>query len=649
MRRQRAPDFDSLLGPGGAIEDAIPLYERRPGQVEMAKAVWRVFSNGGFILAEAGTGTGKSLAYLLPSLLLDKRVVVSTGTKALQEQLARKDLPLCAKALKREVKAVTVKGRANYLCLHYWSRFLAEPLLNQRSEARYLAAIAKWAEKTKIGDRAELKGVPDDLSFWHDISARGERCLGTRCPLYKECFITRLKREAEAAEIIVTNHHLLFADKAVKSRSADARVLPDYTHLVLDEAHDAEGAATSFFGTTATRRMIAELLRDAAKAAPKEKFSLAEAISEAERSVALYFEAWESGGEKKITVDASTLPRGEGELRSRMLSLLDVVGTRLEAAGATTEEAFGLLERLDEWRDSLLFVLEESGPDYVRIAEVRSKNVLLSANPIDIAPVMKEHLWNTLNAALLTSATLCTAGSFSFLRGQLGLDCNAEELRVPSPFDYPSQGLFYVPERFPQPSSPEFPEALCQEALSLVQASRGRAFLLCTSYKNMRTLAQFLETTIPYPLLVQGEEPKGLLLEHFRESGEAVLVATTSFWQGVDVQGEALSLVVLDKLPFGSPQDPLTQARIERLKKAGRDPFTEYQLPSAAILLQQGAGRLIRSKQDRGVVACLDVRLRQKGYGRHLMASLPDFQTAGDIAAVRAFFAQSERNLSSDD
>lgn len=639
MKRMKTPDFNALLGPGGALETCIPLYENRPGQAEMAKAVWRVFSSGGVLLAEAGTGTGKSLAYLLPALLLDKRVVVSTGTKALQEQLARKDVPLCAKALGREVKAVTVKGRANYLCLHYWSRFLAEPLLKEKGEARLFSTVARWAEKTRTGDRAELKGVPDDLSFWNEISARGERCLGTKCPLYRDCFVVKLKREAEAAEIILTNHHLLFADLAVKSRAADARVLPDYTHLVLDEAHDVESAATSFFGTTASRRMLGELLRDASKAAPKERPALAEAISNAERAAERYFEVWEAGGERKITIEPRAIPDGEPELRQRLANLLDVVGHQLEAAGGASDEAFGLLERLETWREAFVFALEESGADYVRIAEVRGKNVLISANPIDIAPVMKEKLWTTLQSALLTSATLCTGGSFEFLRRQLGIDgAGVDELRVQSPFDYSSQGLFYVPERFPQPSSPEFLEALCQEALSLVQASRGRAFLLCTSFKNMRALAQFLETTIPYPLLVQGDEPKGLLLEHFREAGNAVLCATVSFWQGVDVQGEALSLVVLDKLPFGSPQDPLTQARIEKLKKAGRDPFNEYQLPSAAILLQQGAGRLIRSKQDRGVVACLDVRLRQKGYGRLLMASLPEFQTTGDLSAVQAFF-----------
>ncbi len=639
-KKPPAPAFDALIGPGGALEKAISIYENRPGQVDMARAVWRTFSRNGVLLAEAGTGTGKSLAYLLPALLLDKRVVVSTGTKALQEQLARKDVPLCSKVLDREIKAVTVKGRANYLCLHYWARFSAEPLFRDRGDARFFSRISRWTETTRTGDRAELDGVPDDLYFWQEISARGERCLGTRCPLYRDCFVVKLKREAEAAEIVITNHHLLFADKAVKSRAGDARVLPDYTHLVLDEAHDAESAATSFFGTTASRRMLGELLKDASKAAPNEKPSLSEALSRSEQAMERYFEAWEEAGERKTALDQRALPRGEAELRQRLKNVLDVLGHQLETSGGANEEALGLLERLDAWREAFLFALEESDADYVRIIEVRGKNVLLSANPIDIAPILKEHLWETLQSAVLTSATLCTGGSFEFLRRQLGLlDAATEELRVASPFDYPSQGLFYVPERFPQPSSPDFQDALCEEVLRLVQASNGRAFVLCTSFKSMRTVARFLEGVIPYPLMVQGDEPKGLLLEQFRKTGNAVLVATVSFWQGVDVQGEALSLVVLDKLPFGSPQDPLTQARIERLKKTGRDPFLEYQLPSAAILLQQGAGRLIRSQKDRGVVACLDVRLRQKSYGKFLLASLPDFQTSGDISAVRAFFS----------
>jgi len=613
----------------------VALYEHRPCQVEMAGEVWRTFRAGGFLLTEAGTGTGKSLAYLLPALHSDRRVVVSTGTKALQEQLSRKDVPLCAQVLGRPVRVATVKGRANYLCLHYWARFAAEPLLRDRSEIQHLKTLSRWAAETKSGDRAELEGVPEDLALWQDVNARGERCLGSRCPAYRECFVTRMRREAEAAELIVTNHHLLFADRMVRTR-ADAAVLPEYTHLILDEAHEAEDAATSFFGRTASRRMLQEWVQDASKAVPGEKVTLLAALKAAGEAAGRFFDLW-AGEERREVFHPRELPPDGAALRRRMETSLDQASLQMETGGMG-EEALGLLERLEEWREAFSFVLDESEDTFVRILEARGRNVILSASPIEVAPILKEKLWGDLKASVLTSATLTTGGSFAFLRDRLGVPEEARELRLQSPFDFASQGLFYVPEFLPEPTSPAFLEAAREEVRELVHASRGRAFVLCTSYRNMRAMAEHLASTVPFPLLVQGDEPKGILLERFRAAGDAVLVATSSFWQGVDIQGEALSLVILDKLPFAPPDDPLTAARVDRMRRRGRDPFQEYQLPCAAILLQQGAGRLIRSRQDRGVVACLDVRLRRKGYGRLLLSSLPPFATAGDLDEVRAFF-----------
>ena len=634
--RPQDPDFNALLGPKGPLSKQA-FYEYRPGQIAMAEGAWAALRNDDFMLVEAGTGTGKSLAYLLPALHLDRRVVVSTGTKALQEQLARKDLPLCEKLLKRPIRAVTVKGRANYLCLHYWRQFKAQPLFGSPQEGRHLNAIAEWAEETQTGDRAEWKGIPEDLPFWKDINARAERCLGSHCPLYQECFVVLLRRQAEAAEVVVTNHHLLFADLALKNRW-DAAALPEYAHLILDEAHEVEDSATSFFGTSASRRMLQEWLGDAAKAFRGDgRDRLTGALQDATQAALFLFGRFE-GQEGRTAIHPGALKPDELKLKERLDMRLDAAALALEGEKGS-EEALGLLERLESWREAFDFALEGAEDGYVRWMEVRGKNVIFGSSPIDVGPILQDQLFSRLNAAVLTSATLTVGGRFDYIRERLGVPPRAEELRVPSPFDFSTQGLFYVPSRFPDPGAEEFQEALAEAVTELVCLSRGRAFVLCTSVRSMTAVAQALSGRVPYPLFMQGDEPKGLLLERFREAGNAVLVATASFWQGVDVQGEALSLVVLDKLPFAVPSDPLTQARIEHLRKAGKDPFSAYQLPSAAILLQQGAGRLIRSTQDRGVVACLDIRLRRKGYGRTLLASLPPFRLTDQIEDVEAFFA----------
>jgi ATP-dependent DNA helicase DinG len=637
--RPHDPDFDALLGPESPLARQS-YYEYRPGQIDMARAVWHALKDEEILLAEAGTGTGKSLAYLLPALHLDRRVIVSTGTKALQEQLARKDLPLCEKILGRGVRAVTVKGRANYLCLHYWRQFKAQPLFANAEEGRHFKALSEWAENTATGDKAEWVGVPEDLPSWREVNARGERCLGSHCPLYNECFVVILRRQAEAAEVVVTNHHLLFADLALKNRW-DAAALPEYAHLVLDEAHEAEDSATSFFGTSASKRMLQEWIADCAKAFRGEDGArVTSALQDAGQASQFFFARFE-GSERREALKRGALDGDLARLRDRLGQRLDSASLALESQ-KDSEEALGLLERLEAWREAFDFALDPADDGFARWVEVRGRNVVLGSSPIDVGPLLRDHLFSRLNGAVLTSATLTVGGKFGYLRSRLGVPPRAQEMKVPSPFDYAEQGLFYVPSRFPDPTSEDFQDALCSAVTELVCLSRGRAFVLCTSVKNMQLVAQALDGRVPYPVLVQGDEPKGLLLDRFREAGNAVLVATSSFWQGVDVQGEALSLVVLDKLPFAVPSDPLTQARIEHLRASGEDPFNAYQLPSAAILLQQGAGRLIRSTKDRGVVACLDVRLRRRGYGPLLIASLPPFRLASELEEVEAFFAASE-------
>ncbi len=638
-------DFEALLGPGGPLS-LETFYEYRPGQMSMTRAVWKTLDKNGALMVEAGTGTGKSLAYLLPSLALEHRVVISTRTKALQEQLARKDLPLCEKLLGRPLKAAIVKGRANYLCLHYWERFLKEPLFRNRMEARLLPRLKAWANGTKTGDKAEWSAIPEALALWHDVNARAERCLGSNCPLFKECFITKLRREAEAAELVVTNHHLLFADLAIKVQW-QAAALPEYEHLVIDEAHEAEDAATSFFGFRASRRMLQEWFHDAGMLFRSAAISAARStLADSEQAASLFFGLLQGRGAGglqggRISYRKGALDQGLLSLKVRLATSLDAASLAIDSGKENPEESRGLLERLERWRESLDFVLEGEDDAYVRWIEKSDRNVTLGASPIEVGSLLEKTLYGRLRSVIFTSATLTVGGSFSYFRRRLGIPADATELSIPSPFDYQNQGLFYVPSSFPLPADPSFQQALIGAVRGLIELSRGRAFVLCTSFKNMRAVADAVRD-LPYAILVQGEDSKGKLLERFKKDGNAVLVATSSFWQGVDVQGEALSLVVLDKIPFAVPSDPIVAARIERLRKEGANPFGEYQVPLAAITLKQGAGRLIRSRRDRGVVACLDVRLRQKAYGATILSSLPPFRAANELTNVEAFFGKKE-------
>ncbi len=631
-----APDFESILGPGGGLSKRN-FFEHRPGQVAMAKGVWETLVKGGTLLVEAGTGIGKSLAYLVPSALFDRRIVISTGTKALQEQLILKDIPLLEELLEGELRTVVMKGRANYLCRYYWDKFKAEPLLDSAAEAPFFKRIEEWVPGTPTGDRADLEGVPEDLPFWKEINARGDRCLGSHCPFYSDCFVTVLKRRAEGADLVVVNHHLLFADLALRSRW-DVTVIPDYGDLILDEAHEAGDAAVSFFGTTVSKRMLQELCHDIQKGSgsPPDS-SLVEASRTALETGLQFFGAFglEQG---RVVLDSRGSSEERVGIRQRMEVSLDRAALRLESL-KDVPEALGLMERIKDLVEAISFILDGTEEDYVRWMDVRGSNVILGASPIEVSGILRESLFEQLRSTVMTSATLTVGGSFDFIRKTLGVPEEIQTEVIPSPFDYHSQSLLYIPEKFPDPGSADFLKALMSGARKLVEASSGRAFVLCTSYRNMEAVAEDMEKWGRYPVLVQGREPKGILLDRFRKAGNAVLVATSSFWQGVDVQGEALSLVILDKIPFAVPGDPLEAARIEKMKSRGENPFSGYQLPSAAIMLKQGLGRLIRSEKDRGVVACMDVRIRSRSYGRVLLKSLPPYGLTGSMDDVRQFYS----------
>jgi ATP-dependent DNA helicase DinG len=653
-------DITVIFADSGPLAQAFPGFEPRQGQQKMATAVAGVIERGGTLLAEAGTGTGKTLAYLIPAILSRQRALVSTGTKNLQEQIFFKDLPTLQEALKIPFTATLMKGRSNYLCLHRFQTFEAaeqDGLFETPERAVFLPVIQEWAKTTTTGDRAELRDLPEDLPLWKEISAEADTCLGTECPRYGDCWVTLMRQRAAESDVVIVNHHLLCADASVR-KSAFGEVIPACATLVVDEAHQIEDVATQYFGVAVSNSRVDDLVRDGQRllaTSPLEPRQ-AEDLGRALTRVSTFSHGFFTGlslarnpnsSEARARYTADTL----GELAEDGVALLGMLD-RLEAAlvliqrpsssepGAVVEdnEALETLQRrTGELRDDLKFLLRADDADFVYYIETRGRGFFLRASPIDVSRIVREALFDRYRTIVLTSATLAVEGSFVYVRGRLGLR-DAEEIRVPSEFDYRSQALLYLPRQMPPPKSPSFAEAVAREAIALVTHSQGRAFVLFTSYRVLHAVRPFIEMALPYPVLVQGSAPRSALLDDFRSAGNAVLLATSSFWQGVDVVGDALSCVVIDKLPFASPGDPVTAARIDAITARGGDAFADYQVPLAILALQQGLGRLIRHRGDRGVLAVLDPRLRTMGYGRRFLASLPPAPVTYDLSAVGQFF-----------
>jgi ATP-dependent DNA helicase DinG len=629
----------SFFGPAGRLARALPGYEERPAQQEFSDAVARVLREGGLLLAEAGTGTGKTLAYLYPAASLGRRVVVSTGTKNLQEQLVTKDIPLLARALGRELKLAVMKGRANYLCLLRFRSFAEAGSLRRLDELPLVRAVEAWAPRTATGDRAEVPDLPDSADFWREISAASENCIGQQCPEFEACWVTRMRQRALEADIVVVNHHLLCADLAVKDGSY-GQVIPDYDTVILDEAHLLEDVATQYFGVQVSSHRVDELARDVERELKAAALDAREVRAEVE-SVRLR-------GEGLFRLLARTAGRrlAPGWLTPRAAEEAEALALRLEglrtailALPERPEAVSALAGRAATLRDELAFLLAAAEDSHVYFVETRGRGVFLRATPIDVSAPLRELLFERVRSAVLTSATLAVDGDFGYLRARLGLR-PTRELALASPFDYPRQSLLYVPRAMPEPRAPGFPDRVAAEVLRLVRASRGRAFVLFTSHANMNAVAERMAGELPYPMLIQGEAPKGALLDAFRATPGAVLLATASFWQGVDVAGDQLSCVIVDKLPFASPADPIVAARVERLKARGDDAFGEYQVPVAVLMLKQGLGRLIRTAADRGVLAVLDSRLLTRAYGRRFLSSLPPARLVHELEPVEAFFAE---------
>jgi ATP-dependent DNA helicase DinG len=644
-----------LLAPGGGLERAIPYYEDRAEQRAMSAAVARALADERPLIVEAGTGTGKTLAYLIPALQSGKRIVVSTGTRALQDQIARHDIPLLRTILARPFNAVVLKGVGNYVC----RRRLAEAVSRG---ADHLSAIVDWTEYSETGDRSEVDWLPESAPVWTDVTTTPDARIGPRCPYFERCFVTQARRLAEKAELILVNHHLYFADRALRAAHPGARVLPDHDAVIFDEAHQLEDVATEHFGARVSTHKLSQLVRDAHMALARMPLWTGRAaddtIMAVERAgITLFAQlraALVGDGDSRMP-----LPPGLFDHPDRQAAWFKF-DTALEELARTAEaesdpppdeependagaraSLVGLARRARELRDDLATVAEQRQRSYVYWGEARPTGTMLTASPIEVGELVRRHIVSAGPTPIFTSATLAAAGDFSYQRARLGLD-DAEacdELMVPSPFDYARQAMLYVPQDLPAPADDSFSTIAAKRTLELLAITNGRAFLLFTSHRAMKDAANRL-AAMPYPKLVQGDAPRATLVDKFRVTPNCVLLGTASFWEGVDVPGDALSLVVIDKLPFSPHTDPLIAARMQACAESNRDPFQTIQLPAAAIALKQGFGRLIRRRDDRGIVAILDSRIVTKTYGRTFIETLPaGLPRTSAIEQVRRWWA----------
>jgi ATP-dependent DNA helicase DinG len=651
--------MEEIFGPTGLIAKAHPEYEYRPGQIQMAEAVLRAFEEKRHLIVEAGTGTGKTLAYLVPAIAAavsqGGRVIISTGTKNLQEQLMEKDIPFLQRILPRKFTAAYMKGRSNYACLYRIKRAESTPILEGVEEMDHFDEVRHWARESQTGDRAELTQLPENLSFWRHIDARSDTCLGQKCPDFDPCFITRMRQRALAAEIVIVNHHLFFADLGLRN-SQYGKVLPDYSAVVFDEAHLIEDVASEYFGAQVSTYQILELVRDLGllPVTKVEANRELQRIGDRVTSFADHFwlglrQGRGEDGRSLLVPGTFAVKKRDGEIEAtavgdsfmKLDGALERLETTLDALKEPTPETENLVRRTRQLRFDLQFIVAGDDKLFVYWAERRGRGIFLRASPIDVSSLLQDKLFEKVKPAILTSATLASGGSFSFIKRRLGLE-DADDLIAPSGYDFQEQALLYLPRTMPEPRSLQWTDAAVKEVIGILKATRGRAFVLSTSFAGMNALYERVSAKVDFPCLVQGSASKAGLLETFRETANSVLFATSSFWQGVDVRGEQLSCVIIDKLPFAVPTDPVVAARQRHIENQGGSSFYEFSVPQAIISLKQGLGRLIRSATDRGVLAVLDPRLRTKAYGRVFLESLPPCRTTSDLRDVyRMFHANS--------
>jgi ATP-dependent DNA helicase DinG len=635
--------MEEIFGPSGLLAQKLGSYEYRPEQGKMAQGVNRAFARERFLIVEAGTGTGKTLAYLIPAVLSGKRVVISTGTKTLQEQLFFKDVPFIQEKLGFSFKASFMKGRNNYLCRRRFELFSRQPLLKALEEVSHFQALKKWAGRTKTGDRAELKELPEDLGLWNEVCASSDACLGQGCKFFDRCFITRLRQEAAGSDMVIVNHHLFFADLAVRLRGY-GEVLPRYEAVIFDEAHQLEEVATHYFGTTVSNYRFEELARDIRRemTAAKSRDEILNKISARLLDQAGQFFDLFRRGEIAYRLRREWRKDRVVELAALLTRELTLLVAHIEGMKEPSEAFRALSRRGEELKRQFQEVMALSDHRLVYWCEVRGKGIFLHASPVDVSSDLQNQLYPRLKTAVFTSATLSAQGCFRFFKERMGLGgewgAGMEEMLLDSSFDMESQALLYLPENLPDPNHPGFVERAAEEIERILKQTRGRAFVLFTSLKNMEEAYRRVRERIPFTCFLQGERPKTALIEAFKEDIHSVLFATASFWEGVDVQGEALSCVIIDRLPFSRPNEPIMEARLDHIASSGGNPFWDYQVPSAIILLKQGLGRLIRTARDRGVMAILDPRLLTKTYGKTFLESLPRCPVVQDEEAIGRFF-----------
>jgi len=634
-------DFTELLGANGPVAQSLQGFAPRPAQQHMAAAVADALANCQTLIVEAGTGTGKTFGYLVPALLAGQKIILSTGTKYLQDQLFDRDIPLVRQALTSTIKVARLKGRANYLCLHRLDNTLGEAASRLKTEDHARAAGLKtWSNSTKTGDIAEAPGVPEDWPHWSKVTSTAENCLGQNCPVFNDCFVTQARRTAQDADLVVVNHHLLLADVALKE-GGFGELLPTADAVIIDEAHQLPDIATQFFGTIVTSRQITGLVQDILAEQHKladdspELTKICEAVQKKVADFRLIFginatrEPWQQlAARPKATVRLAALQTSVSALKDALAPLAK------RAPGL--ESAQG---RCADLYDRLNFITAGESDNAVRWAETTSRAFALRSTPLDVAPHFQNSMFKRPAAWVFTSATLAVGNDFSHFVNRIGA-VDPQTMQLDSPFNFQQNALMYLPRNLPPPSNYTYTAAVVDAAIPIINTSQGRAFFLFTSYRALREAAELLADKIDFPLLIQGSAPRGELIRQFREHGNAVLLGTSAFWEGVDVRGEALSLVIIDKLPFAAPNDPLLAARLQAIRNHGGEPFMQQQIPHAVITLKQGAGRLIRDVTDRGVLMLCDPRLTNKGYGRLFINSLPKMPRTGDITAVEAFYSQ---------
>jgi ATP-dependent DNA helicase DinG len=636
-------ELENIFSAHGLLADAVKDFRARPFQVEMACAVAEAIAGKSVLVAEAGTGTGKTFAYLVPALLSGGKVVISTGTKTLQDQLYGRDIPTVRGALKLPVTVAVLKGRANYVCHYHLERAQQDARLQTRDDVRCLSAIASFARTTTSGDKADCSSVPESSGVWPLATSTRENCLGSQCPSYDQCFVMEARRKALAADVVVVNHHLFFADLVLRDEGV-AELLPECNTVIFDEAHQLPETASLFFGTSVSTAQLTGLARDTrleAAAGAKDYAPLtdaAQALDKAARDLRLAFRQ-DNGRLPASSLDGDA---GFESALGTLLAALDLLSGELKGQAERSEglmrcwqRALSVAESIERWRSGL----EE---DRVKWVELFGHSLHLNSTPLSVAEIFQRQVEADARTWIFTSATLSVNRDFSHYCGQMGLS-EARTATWDSPFDFARQGLLCVPAGMPNPNTPEHTEAVVEAALPVIEAAGGGAFMLFTSLRAMRRGYELLERAfeergLDFPLLVQGEGSRSEMLVRFRDLGNAVLVGSQSFWEGVDVRGEALSLVVIDKLPFAPPDDPVLAARIDRMNREGRSPFLEHQLPEAVITLKQGAGRLIRDETDRGVLMICDPRLVSRGYGKRVLASLPPMRFTRDAQEAVAFF-----------